>query len=146
MNDSNLSAPPGAVPNALNEAELKNTLVIAKRQKALLITYLCYILLGPLSSIVLVVKALAPLLLLVVLLAIGVLTARLSIKVYPTWVTIIFVMLSIVPGLNLLIILATNARANEAIKSNGFNVGFMGVPIANIKSMMETIQSPMKPV
>lgn len=113
--------------------DLENILVIAKRQKALLLTFLVYFLLAGYSgSASADVKPLLQLILLPLMLAVVILTALLSIRLYSKIGATIMILLSIIPLINLIIILIANGSANKLIKSKGFRVGLVGADTKEI--------------
>ena len=129
--------PPKANLEDHNKVDLEYILEIAKRQKALIYTFLVYILISAFSGAL--SEELRPILQLFVVpvaLAVVIFTARLCWKLYSSVVAVILVVLSFVPLINLLVLLAANSRANSRIKAAGFKVGFMG---ANTREIMEAI-------
>jgi len=114
--------------------DLSEVLKVAKRQKMLLMTFLSYLFFAMASSMFLPaeLQPLAGFAVIVLALAMVILTGALSWLVYGKVLTVFFVLLSIVPLVNLLVVLAINARASKKIKESGFKVGFMG---ADTKSM-----------
>ena len=134
MNQENIYKTPEAnLEKNISQEELQNILIIAKRQKYLLIVFFMYFLLaGIAGSAGPDIKPLIQLSLLPVMLAVVIFTAVLCWKVYGTTVAIIMTILSIIPLINILVMLSANSRANQLIKSKGFRVGLLG---ANIKQM-----------
>jgi energy-coupling factor transporter transmembrane protein EcfT len=117
--------------------DLEYILEIAKRQKALLYTFLIYILLSVLSEAVSAdLRPIIQLLILPAALAVVIFTARLCWNLYGKLGAIIMIILSFVPLINLLVLLFANSKANSLIKSGGFKVGFMG---ANTSEIMKAI-------
>lgn len=117
--------------------ELHETLVIAKRQKALLYTFLLYMLVGALAGVNEEIKTLVQLTLLPIALAFVIFTTRLSLKLYGTFGAILMAILSLVPLINVLVLLRVNLAASKHIQSSGFKVGMMG---ANIKKIAHVIE------
>ena len=112
-------------------------LVIAKRQKALLYTLLVYLLVsGASGGVNPEIKPLLQLVAIPVMIAIVIFTARLCLKLYGKAGAIFMIVLSIIPLVNLIIILIANSKANKLIKSKGFKVGLVG---ANIKEITNAI-------
>lgn len=122
--------------------EAQKILSIAKRQKALIYVLLAYILLFVISAtasptILTYFKYFAwP-----VMLAVAIFTAMLCWKVYGRVAAVIMVILSIVPGINILVMLAASGRSNTTISSAGFKVGILGAKIAEIETVISACSS-----
>ena len=136
MSDSNVyEAPKSKLEENKNNDDLKNTLIIAKRQKALLLAFLAYFILAGISgSAGPEIKPLLQLLALPLMIAIVVLTARLTLRLYGTVAAVIMIILSIIPIINLIIILIANSKANKVIKNKGFRVGLAGANTKEIEA------------
>ena len=125
--------------NNNNETESdKSTLVlIAKRQRTLLIVFFIYILVvGASSAVTPDLKPLVQLLILPIMVLIIIFTARLSFKLYGKIGASILTLLSIIPLINLIVVLIVNSKASKLIKKNGFRVGLIG---ASVKEIEKTI-------
>lgn len=138
MNDINAyEAPKSNLGNSHNSEELRNILVIAKRQKALLVTFLAYFLIAGFSgSADPELKPFIQLAALPLMIAVVVFTARLTLRLYGKLGATIMILLSIIPLINLIVVLIANSRANKLIKNKGFRVGLVG---ANTKEIEATI-------
>lgn len=134
MNDNEVyKTPESNLEPGHDSEDLKNILVIAKRQKILLMTFLVYFILAGYSGSANVdIKPFLQLMLLPLMLAVVILTALLSIRLYGKIGATIMIVLSIVPLINLIIILIVNGSANKLIKSKGFRVGLVGADIKEI--------------
>jgi len=119
--------------------DIREILTIAKRQKALLYTFLAYILLPFfLAFMGAAAEPAAPFLYLFIIIAILFFTARLSLKLYGKIGSTVITILMIIPLINLLALLRVNAKANDLIKGKGFRVGLIG---ANIKIIEGSIKN-----
>jgi hypothetical protein len=117
--------------------EFHEILVIAKRQKALLYTFLIYLLISGATGVVSAdVKPLLQLTALPIIISVVIFTARLCLKLYDKASAIFMIVLSIIPLVNLIILLIANSKATKLIKSKGFRVGLVG---ANIKEITNAI-------
>jgi len=136
MNNENLyEAPASNLANNNENADISNVLIIAKRQKALLFTFLAYFLIAGFSGAASPeLKPLMQLAGLPLMLAVVIFTARLTLRLYGKVVAIIMIILSIIPLVNLIIVLVANSKANKTIKSRGFRVGLGGASIKEIES------------
>jgi hypothetical protein len=117
--------------------ELNKVLQVAKRQKALIYTFLAYFLAAGLQGLPEEIKIIASLIIFPIWIAIIIFNARLCLKVYGRFTAVLLIVLGIVPLINFLVVLAASSRANKFIKSAGFKVGFMG---ANIKEIDQALQ------
>ena len=117
--------------------ELENILQIAKRQKALVYTFLAYFVAAGLQGPLQEFKYLASLIIFPIFIAIIIFNARLCLKVYGSFASVLMIILGIIPIINFLVVLAASSRANKFIKSAGFKVGFMG---ANTKEIEQALQ------
>ena len=116
---------------------LREILVVAKRQKSLLYAFLMLILLAiSLPIFIGNITDDVQLIFFPIHLAIIILMARLSLKLYGKAGAIFMIVLSIVPVISILALLIVNAKANKLIKSKGFRVGFLG---ANTKQIADAI-------
>lgn len=123
--------------NEESEISLESVLVVAKRQKTLLIIFLVYLLLvgfGAAASPE--IKPILQLLVLPIMVLIIIFTARLSFKVFGKVGATMATILSIIPLINLITILVVNSKASKLIKSKGFRVGLIG---ANTKEIANAI-------
>jgi len=119
-----------------NETEINMSYVlqIAKRQQALLIAFMLYILTaGGSAAVSPEIKPLVQLLILPIMVLIIIFTARLSYKIFGKVGATIFTILSIIPLINLIVILIVNSKASKIIKSKGFRVGLAGANVKEIK-------------
>ena len=118
--------------------ELEEILQVAKRQKALVYTFLAYFIAAGLqAALPQELKILGSMIGLPIFIAIVVLNARLCLKVYGRFASILMIILGIVPFINFLVVLAASSRANKLIKSAGFKVGFMGANTKEIDQALE---------
>lgn len=118
--------------------ELNRVLQVAKRQKALVYTFLIYFFSAALlQALPPEIRAISSLVIFPIWLAIIILNARLCLKVYGRAAAVVLIILGIIPIINFLVVLAASSRANKLIKAAGFKVGFMG---ANTKEISQTIQ------
>lgn len=118
-------------------AELEKVLQVAKRQKALIYTFLAYFFAAALQGLPQEIKVIASLVIFPIWIAIIIFNARLCLKVYGRFTAVLLIILGIIPLINFLVVLAASSRANKFIKSAGFKVGFMG---ANIKEIDLALQ------
>lgn len=121
----------------LETDELNKVLQVAKRQKALIYTFLAYFFAATLQTLPQELKVITSLVIFPIWIAIIIFNARLCLKVYGTFTAIILITLGIIPIINFLVVLAASSRANKLIKKAGFKVGFMG---ANIKEIDQALQ------
>ena len=120
---------------------------VARRQRVLLIVFLINILAS--VGIQFMPPHLAPvagLIQIVVGLAVLITTARLAWVVYGKAGAVIMTLLALVPLLNLLVILAANARASRLLKELGVRVGFMGVDVAALEAAIVDDRKQRQPV
>lgn len=130
-------APLSNLQGDTNNIEMRNILVVAKRQKALLIVFLVYFFIAGFSgSVSSEIKPLLQLTALPLMLLVVIFTARLTLRLYGKFGAIMMIILSIIPLINLLVVLAANSRANKIIKNGGFRVGFVGASIKEIEDSM----------
>lgn len=132
-------SPKANLINAHNSSaeELDRVLQVAKRQKALIYTFLAYFFAAGLQGLPQEIKAIASLVIFPIWIAIIIFNARLCLKVYGKFTAILLIILGIIPLINFLVVLAASSRANTFIKNAGFKVGFMG---ANIKEIDQALQ------
>lgn len=123
--------------NNIEADELNKVLQVAKRQKALIYTFLVYFFAAALQGLPQEIRVIAGLVIFPIWIAIIIFNARLCMKVYGTFTAVLLIILGIIPMINFLVVLAASSRANKLIKNAGFNVGFMG---ANIKEIDKTLQ------
>lgn len=139
MNNENIyKTPVSNLANNDEDTDNSNILIVAKRQKALLLTFLAYFLIAGFTGAASPeLKPLMQLAGLPLMLAVVVFTARLTLRLYGRWVAILMIILSIIPLVNLIIVLVANSKANKTIKNSGFRVGLIG---ANIKEIENSIK------
>lgn len=125
--------------NNLQIEELNKVLKVAKRQKALVYTFLVYFFTAAITQGLLAteLKAIGSLIMLPLWLAMIIFNARLCWMVYGRFAAVLMIILGIIPLLNLLAVLAASSRANKLIKAAGFKVGFMGANTKEISQAME---------
>ena len=117
-----------------SEEEIGEVLIVARRQKAVIYTILGYFILAALvSGLPPSLRPLVQILGIPFWLAIIIFSARLCWRVYSKPVAVLLVILSVVPLVNLLVLVAASSRATKEIKKAGFKVGFMGANIAKIQ-------------
>lgn len=134
LDNQNLYQPPSAKLETASGEDMTKILVIARRQKALLMGFLAYILVAGLSSSASPgLQPLIPMVMLLIALAIVILISRLTLCLYSLPVAIMIIILSFIPLINLLILLMVNSRANKTIKNAGFRVGLIGANIKDIE-------------
>ncbi|WP_445359860.1 hypothetical protein ACJJIL_12630 [Microbulbifer sp. EKSA005] len=134
MNTNNVyEAPKSQLESGLSRNELENLLVIAKRQKSLLLTFLVYFLVagysgtaGPELKLILQLAAIP------LMIAVVILTARLSWRLYGRFGAVSMIALSLFPLVNLIILLIVNSKANTVLKKAGFRVGLAGASTKEI--------------
>ena len=117
--------------------KLNKVLQVAKRQKALIYTFLAYFFAAALQGLPQEAKVFASFIILPIWIAIIILNARLCLKVYGTFTAILLIILGIIPLINFLVVLSASSRANKLIRSAGFKVGFMGANIKEIEKALE---------
>lgn len=117
--------------------ELDKVLQVAKRQKALIYTFLAYFFAAALQGLPQEIKVIASLVIFPIWIAIIILNARLCLKVYGRFTAVLLIILGIIPFINFLVVLAASSRANKLINAAGFKVGFMG---ANTKEIDQALQ------
>jgi hypothetical protein len=54
----------------------------------------------------------------------------LAMKVYSTWLGVLLGILTIVPCINLLVLLAINTKATNILRQNGYKVGLLGADMS----------------
>lgn len=123
--------------NHLQAEELNKVLKVAKRQKALVYTFLAYFFAVALQGLPPELKVIASFVIFPIWIAIIIFNARLCLMVYRRFTAVLLIILGIIPILNFLVVLSASSRANRLIKTAGFNVGFMG---ANIKEIDLALQ------
>ncbi len=125
--------------NNLQIEELNTVIKVAKRQKALVYTFLVYFFTAAITQGLLAteLKAIGSLIMLPLWLAMIIFNARLCWMVYGRFAAVLMIILGIIPLLNLLAVLAASSRANKLIKAAGFKVGFMGANTKEISHAME---------
>jgi len=117
--------------------EIINAFLIAKRQKALIYSFLSYILFVVLLVVINAeLKIIFQSLQVIAILAIIISTSRLCWILYGKVIAVIMILLSIIPIINLVVLFIANSKANKHVKNTGFDVGFMG---ANIKEISNKI-------
>lgn len=146
MTDNNIyNAPKAEVKESINREELEKVLTVANRQRSLLLTFAAYMItIGvstalnanqPINSVY--YSTILGILLIILMLAVIVFTFRLVSQVYGIIFGIIMILLSVVPIINLLVILAASSRASKLIKKNGFKIGIAGANIKSIKTAID---------
>lgn len=124
--------------NTLPLEDLNTVLKVAKRQKALVYTFLAYFFAAALQGgLPQELKIIASLIVFPVWIAIIIFNARLCLMVYGKFTAILLIILGIIPLINFLVVLAASSRANKLIKAAGFKVGFMGANTKEISRAME---------
>ncbi len=124
--------------NSSRADELDKVLQVAKRQKALIYTFLAYFFAAALQGLLpQEIKVIASLIVFPVWIAIIILNARLCLKVYGKFTAVLLIILGIIPLINFLVVLAASSRANKLIKTAGFKVGFMGASIKEIDQALQ---------
>ena len=116
-------------------SEIKKVLVIAEREKRLIYAILVHL-------IIVIFKAsvrdeIRPILVFIhpiIILALIVFSARLFICFYGKITSLAMVILSLIPGVNLILWGVTLYKSHKYIKSNGFKVGILGARLKDIKS------------
>ena len=118
---------------------IERVLIIAKRQRALLLAFFIYLVIAVLLFNVTNAYKFTNselqafrLLLLVPILAVITFTARLCWKLYEKGSAITMIIFSALPVANLFVLLLANSKASKLIKNQGFRVGLMG---ANTKEI-----------
>ncbi len=140
MNNDVYKIPNSTLEITKTKNELQLTLRIAKRQKALIYSFLSYLILaGIATQISSEYKIYFQFLIIPIFLAIVISTARLSWLLYSTMVAAPLIILSIIPLINLIVLLIINYSANRKIKDDGFNVGFMGASTKEINNKIESL-------
>lgn len=123
--------------NNIEADELYKVLQVAKRQKALVYTFLTYFFAVALQGLPPELKIIASFVIFPIWIAIIIFNARLCLMVYGKFTAVLLIILGIIPILNFLVVLSASSRANRLIKTAGFKVGFMG---ANIKEIELALQ------
>ena len=140
MKDSNVYEPPKSDLGQSNKEELYNLLVVAGRQKHLLFTFLAYFLVtGYSSSADPEIKPFVALLTLVLLLVVVILTGRLAVRLYSKVGTTVMILFSIIPLINIAVILIASSKANKLMKSKGFRIGLAGVDTKEIENAIKQV-------
>ncbi len=133
--NSAYDTPKSDVDKKHNQMGTQSLLLIATRQKNLLLTFFVYILIvGFGATVTPEIKTLVQLAQIFIMLVIVFLTARLSFCLYGKVGATIMTILSIIPIINIIIILITSSKATKIIKTNGFKSGLMGADINAIKN------------
>lgn len=141
-NENAYAAPQSALidQGVLSVEEGDKALAIAKRQRTLIYAFLVYLILAAISGIAGgPVGYLFQILVILVAIAIVIFTARLCLKVYNVVTAVIFIILSFIPVLNILVLLAASGRANQYLKNAGFKVGFMGADVRAIEDSVNAL-------
>lgn len=127
--------PPAAELDVRPETEDRESLLqLAKRQRSLLLAFVCYITLPLLAaSVASRFVLLPPLVSLAAALVFLVFLARLAIRVFGPVTAIILMLLSLIPILNLAVLVVVNARASKRIKDAGYPVGLLGGKVGSIE-------------
>lgn len=125
--------------NIPSQEELNNILIVAKRQKALLITFFIYIALIIISVAAPDLKPTFQFLVIPIWIAIVLFMARLSWRVFGKVAAVSLTILSIVPFINLIAFYIANKRASSFVRAGGFKIGFLGADIGYIE---EKAKSP----
>ena len=145
MNKENVyTAPKSALIDreTLSSVDGDKVLTVAKRQRTLIYTFLIYIVLAAITGFVGDdMRPLLQILAIPVALTVVIMTARLCLKVYSIVIAIILIILSFVPLLNILVLLAASSRANKYIKDSGFKVGFLG---ADVRAIEDALQASLR--
>ena len=110
-------------------------LSVAKRQKHLLYTFVCYLILlflarGTEES----VRPIFQLANGLVFICIIIFNARLCWVLYGALGRTILIVLGILPLINLIVVLVVNSKANSVLKEAGYKVGFMGAKVSEISN------------
>ena len=120
-----------------NTEQTQRFMRIARRQKSLLLAFLIYF-----TVSIFVAKAdpeiqtLLHIAQVLIMLGIVILTARLSFCLYNKYGAIFLTILSIIPLINIIIILVASSKATKTLKDNGFRVGLLGADINAIKKWL----------
>ncbi len=121
MNNDVYKVPNSTLEITKTKNELQLTLRIATRQKALIYSFLSYLILAAITTqISPEYKIYFQFLIIPIFLAIAVSTARLSWLLYSSMVAAPLIILSIIPLINLIVLLIINYSANRKIKDDGF--------------------------
>jgi hypothetical protein len=124
--------------NNLPIEDLNKILKVAKRQKALVYTFLAYFFAAALQAgLPQELKIFSSLIVFPVWIAIIIFNARLCLLVYGRFTAVLLIILGIIPLINFLVVLAASSRANKLIKTAGFKVGFLGANTKTISQAME---------
>lgn len=138
--DELYKAPDAQVSSDANDHVLFIT-TVAKWQKALIYTFLVYLVVfisqmvlqrlteDTFSNAVVYVMALIGIANLFLFVALVVFNGLLCWQVYGKFSRFIMIMISVVPLINLFVILAASSRASKIIKNAGFKVGFLGAKL-----------------
>lgn len=126
--------------STLQIEDLNKVLKVAKRQKALVYTFLAYFLTNALTqALPSELRVAGGMVILPLWIAMIIFNARLCWLVYGRFGAILMTILGFIPLLNLLAVLAASSRANKLIKEAGFKVGFMGANTKEISRAMEQL-------
>jgi len=142
MHNSNIYKTPDSDLNNTNLTidELKTILVIAKRQKAVIFSFLVYLLLVVIySQLSVEYKYIIQMLVIPLFIAITVFTVLLCWVTYSRVIALILIFFSLIPFLNILVLLAASSRANKYIKNAGFNSGLLGAKTKDIHKKIEQV-------
>lgn len=124
--------------NNLQIEDLNIVLKVAKRQKALVYTFLAYFFAAALQGgLPQELKIIASLIVFPIWIAIIIFNARLCLLVYGRFAAVLLIILGIIPLINFLVVLAASSRANKLIKAAGFKVGFLGANTKEISQARE---------
>ncbi len=118
-----------------DKVEMKKVLVIAERERRLIYALLAHI-------AIVIFKAsvrddIRPILVFihpVIILALVIFSARIFMCYYETMATFALVLLTLIPGINLIIWGYIIFKSHKFIKSKGFKVGLLGARLDDIKS------------
>jgi hypothetical protein len=123
-------APLGEVVG-VKSGRLEDLRKVAGYQRAILICILIYIVavIGQFA----IPPAQRPILAVVIIgvgLVATVFVFMLAMKVYSTWLGVLLGILTIVPCINLLVLLAINTKATNILRQNGYKVGLLGADMS----------------
>ena len=120
--------------NQAKESDLQYILTIAKRQKVLIYLSLLYLVLGVFNTSI--DRDLSRFLIGILTLAFIIFGTHLYWRLYSKSGAVIRIIVSILPFMNILILLMASSKVNKLIKNHGFKVGLGG---ANIKEIREAL-------
>ncbi|REK30605.1 MAG: hypothetical protein DWQ42_01570 [Planctomycetota bacterium] len=110
---------------------------IARYQRGIIQVILAYLVLGICAAVIgpqIPVVLLAARVLALVVVFVGLIfVVLLASKVYSLGVSILFAVLSIVPCLNLLVLLVLSSKATAELRENNIHVGFLGARMSDIQ-------------